>query len=649
MSLIQDDIITVAYKKLKQMVYYEKTQLFLRKRLAEFECADDFRERLDRLKKIVMSDSPTESAEFQDWLKEIDFVLLPKGVKTNEPPPKDQGKFITNVTSQDSYEIEKVNYMFDGPIEIHLIAVLWLMVEGPKLDEGLARNCMGSRLHHLVGQDGDHSAQLFQKYHELYSKWRDDGIKKASDMLTEEKRSVCIIALDVQEYYYRVRLDWKALRSAITRPQKTGGIEDFFEQREHLGKGLFDCLESIFHAYQQRISKSLVTTHHPQLPDSATCLPIGLCASPVIANWYLKEFDEAILKKVRPAYYGRYIDDILLVVASESVPQKDPILGFMDEVLVNAGILKWHEDSQRYELCARPGLFLQKKKCILQFFEAGHTIAGLEKFKKELQENASDFALLPVEGDDSPVEQVAYDLLYDGSANKLRSIKAIAENRWELAMHLAKQTQMYLVAGGSIDLQATQELFRFFKGRNAIDYWDMWERVVCFLVITGNSKGVDEFTNAIKGEVNRIRFSKSDDISRRLRVALKDHLELSLQLSKAIRENQENRNSTSGLWRSSNLIRHHLVAVPLLNYTNYRGDLAVPGDFTETKLVEGMIDLSPRYVHFDECVGFVDSGFAVIVEQDSVAAANHIYAKFHGAPFDEIKSELVGRKPAKGK
>ena len=128
-------------------------------------------------------------------------------------------------------------------------------------------------------------------------------------------------------------------------------------------------------------------------------------------NWYLKEFDEAILKKVRPAYYGRYIDDILLVVASESVPQKDPILGFMDEVLVNAGVLKWHEDSQRFELCARPGLFLQKKKCILQFFEAGHTIAGLEKFKKELQENASDFALLPVEGDDSPVEQVAYDLL----------------------------------------------------------------------------------------------------------------------------------------------------------------------------------------------------------------------------------------------
>ena len=71
-------------------------------------------------------------------------------------------------------------------------------------------------------------------------------------------------------------------------------------------------------------------------------------------------------------------------------------------------------------------IFLQKKKCNLQYFDAQHSIAGLEKFKKQLEENASDFALLPVEGDESPVEQVAYDLLYDGSVNKLRSVIAFS-------------------------------------------------------------------------------------------------------------------------------------------------------------------------------------------------------------------------------
>lgn len=640
MSLIQNDLIKIAYKKLKQMVYYEKTHLFLRKRLAEFECAEDFEERLSIIDEVINTQAPTKEKTFQDWLNEINFVLLPKGVcGIDSQGEESKGTYVTNVTSQKNYKIEKVNYIFDGPIELHLIAVLWLMIDGPEIDGELARNCMGSRLHPLVGQDEDHSAQLFKKYHELYAKWRDDGIKKARDLLVNEEQSICIIALDLQEYYYRVQIDWMKLRAQIKRPSETNGFFALAFKREILGARLFDCIEAICTAYRQRIAPQLEITH--EIPNNATCLPIGLCTSPLIANWYLKEFDQDILAKVRPAYYGRYVDDILLVVARQFEPTNNPIKSFMEEILVDTGVMQHDLNNLRYELTGTPGLFLQEHKCILQFFDADHSIAGLEKFQKEIEENASDFAMLPVEGDENPVEQVAYDILYDGSVNKIRSVKEIAENRWELAKHLSKQTQLFMVAEGRLDVQMKKELFRFFKGRNAIDYWDMWERVIAFLVISGNNKAVDEFCKALMKEVKKISFSESNDISNLLKWAMKAHLDVSLELTRAVRDAETSKDSLRGQLRSSNLIRHHLVAVPLLNYTEYNGDLAVPDNVAKFELDDRKIKWSPRFVHFDECLGFIDSGYFAVTEIDSITEAKQIYARFHGSSLEDVTSEPI--------
>lgn len=46
--------------------------------------------------------------------------------------------------------------------------------------------------------------------------------------------------------------------------------------------------------------------------DQIVGIPIGLTASPVLANAIMKEFDKNI-NSIAPTYYGRYVDDILLV------------------------------------------------------------------------------------------------------------------------------------------------------------------------------------------------------------------------------------------------------------------------------------------------------------------------------------------------
>jgi hypothetical protein len=650
------DRVKVAYKKLKQMVHFEKHPLTLRRRLAEFECEADFQERLMVVAKVAESKAPHETTQFKKWIEDIGFDVIPKGVMGPAKPKEGQGSFVSNVTSAPVHRVEKVNYMFDGPVEIHLLSVLWLMIEGPEYDHTLTSHCSGSRLHQFVGNDEDHSAYLFKKYHELYAKWRDSGIQKAQALLSEDRQSVCVVGLDVQEYYYRIQLDWEALRTQIKRPVPAGPLQAFFMQRQLLGAKLFKCIEEVCKSYREKLNPLLAVTH-PDLPDGATCLPIGLCASPVIANWYLKAFDDAILENVRPAYFGRYVDDILMVVAMPKPPEEsDPIMSFMDRVLVNAGVLKWDEQEARFELRSRPGLFLQKRKCILQFFDAEHSTAGLEKFQKQIEENASDFALLPVDGDDSPVAQVAYDLLYDGSVNKFRSVKAVAENRWELAGHLAKQTQLHLMTEGAVDKDLKDELFRFFKGRNAIDYWDMWERVISFLVIAGDQKGAERFSKAMRSETTKMKYSSSNggtadnrpEVSIHLRQTLAAHLDLCMELSLAVTKSTgDGGDSATRLWRKSNLIRHHLVAIPLLNYTNYEGNLASPSGAASLVIDQQKVVNTPRFVHFDECLGFVDSGCARPNKRDAVARANEVYKQFHGSELDEVASELIGEEESK--
>lgn len=647
------DRVTVAYKKLKQMVYYEKYPLSLRRKLAVFECGDDVENKLDQLAKLLDQRNINQSEEFKSWLSAIRFEVIPKGGHEFHQVTN-KGNFVTNYNSSDVHNISRVNYLFDGPVELHLLSVLWLMIEGISYDKALSDHCLGSRLHERVGKHDDYSAYIFKKYHELYAKWRDTGIEKARHLLDNDHQSVCIVGLDVQEYYYRIELDWSLLREQIKREKPANEIEEVFMQDELIGENLFGCIEEICKTYRKKISPLLSITH-PKLPDAATILPIGLCASPVIANWYLKGFDQEILEKVRPAYYGRYVDDIMLVIPTHEPPStSDPVESLLEKFFVKTGVItedSSYSEGTRYEIACRPGLFLQQSKCVIQFFDADHSSAGLEKFQKQIEKNASDFALLPVDEDESPISQVAYDLMYDGSVNKFRSVKGISENRWALAGHLAKQTQLYLMTDGEMDSNLQDELFKFFKGRNAIDYWDLWERVIAFFVVARRVELVDKFKRAIQSEIARIRFSNTvapkyseQEVTLAVKNALIRHLDLAISLSIAIKGIDETDIfDDAKIWRESNLIRHHLIAVPLINYTGYSGNYSNPQGAYDLTVLSRKMNYSPRFVHFYECLGFVSSECAMLSKRDLIEQANDVYSEFHGESHTDVTSKEMRR------
>jgi len=629
--LVDSEKITTAYRKLKHYVYYDKTDLRLRKRLAEFECAADFDDKLAAVQAVLNSDEPWRHRDFKRWLKKIDFRLVPKKIKwggpEDDPESGEKGRFITNVTSTSHVEVEKVNYFFDGPIELHLIAVLWIMLEGRYLDAQLGPECCGSRLLPNLHNDSDSSPGLFRKYHEQYSRWRDRGIRKAKQMLTEDRTNVAILGLDVWEYFYRIRLDFEAVAEAISQARPESNESDEMKK----SSGILVCLEAICDAYQNVISPSLSRTHKNLSPQD-TGIPIGLCSSLILANWYLKEFDDLVKKSVRPAYYGRYVDDILMVIPAAKDPgqSKEPVAAFMGDVLVETGILRDRED-QGYEISTCPGLYLQQGKCILQYFDAKHSIAGLEKFQKKLEENASDFVLMPVDEADNSMEDVAYELLYEGSVNKFRSVKGMAENRYELAKHLARQTILHLLTDDPPDPKISLGLRKFFKGKNAIEFYDLWERVFTLFRISDDSNAAKVFCKHLESEIKRVRYSSEGEITGRLTEDLQQHLSLSRAMADALCTPDMGiaeliADYPIEAFRNSNLIRHHFVRKPLLNYTTYAGALTARKVERQVKMDDRKLELSPRYVNFDECLLLAKSRDVSLLNKTAYAWAADVYA-----------------------
>jgi len=351
----------------------------------------------------------------------------------------------------------------------------------------------------------------------------------------------------------------------------------------------------------------------------------------VLANWYLQEFDRVVLKSVRPAYYGRYVDDILLVVPLPSDPAVDndnPVAGFIRDLLVRPRILR-NSGNGVYAIRARKGLQLQQSKCILQYFDARHSIAGLEKFQKKLEENGSDFMLLPVDEADNSMEEVAYELLYEGSVNKFRSVKGMAENRYELAKHLARQTILHLLTDDPPDRKVSRGLQKFFKGRSAIEFFDLWERVFTLLGIAGDQITLKAFSKQLKSEIMRVKADQVT-VTKQLIVDLNFHLDLSLAMADAVcAEDAGLSELVDGIHaetlRRANLLRHHFVRRPLLNFTTYTGPLCARLATLPTKTDPRKLEYSPRFVNFDECMLLAYSGDITLGRKSAFDVASDIF------------------------
>ncbi|HCD2344706.1 TPA: RNA-directed DNA polymerase, partial [Klebsiella pneumoniae] len=636
MDIDLDDV-KKAYLYLKSYAYHENLNLFLKQRIAEFESegqADHFIEIVN----VIKDGNIKNNENLIRWFGKVNFHVLPKSIdikgelEQNEHN-KRNGLFISNVRDADIYQISKVNYFINAPVQLHIIDMLWCVFAAPAIETLLEDNSYGNRMHpsairYAVAKRTSGGQEIFKRYIDQYNLWRDQAVSIATD-LSKEEHDVALLSLDLKSYFYFVDVDFDKIKEAINR---------YYSQSDtlrDLSIRLTDIIDDLYSLYN-KITNTLQKKTHPNCINKKR-LPIGLASSSIIANWYLSDFDKSIADEVRPAYYGRYVDDILMVFKRPKLDMERPIDSFVDNYL--AEVLLRDTSDGNYAISVNNNLLpVQKDKLILQFFDKAHSRAGLEVFKQELDERSSAFKFLPSEHIEKELDKFAYDVLYDGSANKLRSIVGLAENETELAKYLTSHITAHRLCKLDKNSSVLPQLKQFFKGQNALRFHRLWEKIYQYSLVTKNYSFATSFHHYVIREVSKVEGAHTDKniklrtLSMKLIRDLKYYNELSLaitvgllDLKSPVSENESllignafltNRTKLSELvyfgsdlheyswqFRCSNLIRHHLVAWPLLNYSNFNGDLSSENGFMSGagfSLEQEKINFSPRFIHYDE-------------------------------------------------
>ncbi|MHA1749334.1 MAG: reverse transcriptase domain-containing protein, partial [Promethearchaeota archaeon] len=644
------DLIINAYRKLKQETYYDTVNLFLRSQIAEFEVNDSFEQKISVLLMNIESleQKPIRDEIFPDeirqWIDAIDFRILPKSIA--DKTTNDINNFISNDRTSDRYELQSANYFIEVPVELQILDVLWCMQVGLILDEELYENCLGYRLNHPEQEhDSDNPDQekqsgLFKIYHRQYSKWRDQGIKNALFQL-EQKNDILIVGLDIKQCFYHLHAEWKDIEEKIKEH------EDIEEKTFYLN--LTEILKQIHQKYNLKLETYIKFTH-PNITNKIEGLPIALSSSSIIANWMLNELDETINDKLRPFYYGRYVDDILIVLKS---PEKKVIDGgqnaIIEHLFENSRILEKYEcQSIKDKVIYRvkegklKNLFIQEDKLIIQYFNHGHSHAGIKNFIRELESQASEFRFLPTGDESKGLDECAYDVIYKGSVNKLRSVIACEENSTELSKYLSRKVIQYRLCQDGIHKENLDQLFRFYKGRNIFDFCRLWEKVFSLLLTNECENEIVKFFRECRTTIKKLSVEKLSapiEVQKKILSDSLYYLCLSLAMPLGLREEDYLKKfkekfkisqekdayediiiTRAKYFRFSNLIRHNLVAFPLINYTKYDGNLLKfdielylehvnkgrkNGDTESSGKDKLSIEMvkekySPRYIHLDE-------------------------------------------------
>ena len=587
---ISKDIVEHAYKKLKSSVYYDKTQLILRNAIVQFEMDNPGKKLDSSLSEIYHALKDVDS--FNEWLSKreiiskIRVISLPKKLadKIEKDNPKEnnenvqksfirKGKshkdgIITNYAPNEII-ISQCQHFIDMPVEGHILGVLWIMMIGYRIADQLYEHSYGNRIRKKLinefSKKTTFSPYLFEPYFEQYESWRDRAMEEAEKHMTM-KQDVVIITMDFQRYYYSLDVNEKVM-GAIYDDAK---LEDYDECYKTWCTNLNTFVQDIIKKYASLFGNAF---------EGRRILPIGFLPSNIIGNWCLNRFDKAIVDGWNPVYYGRYVDDLLIVdkiehnsglqkKAKEDKLSKQDIIdyfltscnrwnGFSDlackyfgEFAVLKKMKGTHvsddgEAEYRINHLYNPVVYdnenddktvikVQNSKVKVFYFKWDESRALITCFKNRISKNKSEFRHLPE--DEAVFQRDDYSDIYsitlEDTPNKFRGVNGISLDRYELSKFLGK----YLRIGGMVRDKAesrfVKDILKIFNTHTIIEQYSMWEKIIEILVINEQFDALVSFCSRIITAIKLIDVDNqeqlSDDTNDNVKKALYTFLQASI-------------------------------------------------------------------------------------------------------------------------
>lgn len=619
MESISLEDIESAYLRLKRAIYYENNVLLhLKMKLVEFENEKEFlnpkkREEFfkDFKENLDIFDSKKTSKYFNELFSEIKYKKVIK--KLNEKIDKNIYKIIEeNLENEDLYHIleEKIkndlnqdkisyNYFIDCPIELHIISVLWIMKIGYKLDLQLDREkniySYGYRLD--MEKDNEYNLtntikekSIFKRYPEQYQKWKNNGIKEVKHILEKNENAV-IINLDLKKFYYHVNN--KILKDKIKEIDKN-----------ILNLSLTKIILKINKIYAQKLIKEIQKNKEFKDIKKEDILPIGLYSSAILANIYLKDLDDIILKEASPNYYGRYVDDLFLVFKEYNIEKTKNKKTYIMEKLKNILNSKTLDEIGVF---FNENMLLTSTKQKLFILEKEKGKKELLEIEESILERASTFAFLPNERE---IEKL-YKKISIGNEEDEKNKKH------DVSVYLAKLLMAFSNLEDEENLfelkNKLDEILLFFDEDNLIKYYMYYEKIFLLLIIAEDIGKIKKFYIRV---INY--FKKINEVSN-IEEYLLNSFCFAISLN-PILINRLKLDVDKGIIKErvkkiikSNLFKDNLKNISLLNYTKFTDDEIFNFNFFKDnnfkikeniELDDEKLILSPRFIHFSEFNNF---------------------------------------------
>lgn len=539
---IEFSMVEKAYKKLKSSVYFDKTQLILRNAIVEFE-NNNFDQSLHKIYN-ALGDNDDFLKLQNDILNSISVSSYPKKLRKNKR------SIILNSGSK-KISVKELQHFINMRVEGHILGALWIMLIGYQIDKEVYKHSYGNRIRknliNELSESPTYSPYLFEPYFVQYESWRDKALSEAQKYM-DMGHDVAIITMDFKRYYYSVDADKAVFDNIIEIVREGENINALIEHMDILER-LNNFVYAVIDNYSKKFGNEYNGLH---------ILPIGFLPSNILGNWCLRNFDKAVVDGWNPVYYGRYVDDVLIVdkiehnsdiynkAKSEELQSDDIIEFFLTQCSrwkgnpcpcrdkENIALLNEVKKEQiegnstgddrnpvyrinpTYNVMDgnKSKITVQNNKVKIFYFRSGESDALLTCFKERISKNKSEFRHLPE--DEAVFQRDDYNEIYSlkssESPNKLRGVDSVEIDKFELSKFLGK----YLRVGGMIDnkLESSfeRDILKIFDLRTIIENYTALEKVIEIFVIAERYDAVAKFVKRICESIESVEYLSDDSI-----------------------------------------------------------------------------------------------------------------------------------------
>lgn len=439
MTSLQD--LGLAYRKAKTDLYYSSH--------ASLDAIADYEENLHARLSALLDKIQGED---ESWVVQPDFIggwtlaaksvdmlpVKPDGVVSWEQyrkqhangllfsSPAEEWSHACDILVARNLEKPKAEFrvMAKCSFDFHVLSTLWILEVGHLFDAKLTACAYGNRLRRTQAGQSINPLSLgtFEPYLKPFRDWRDRGIQAMRTALNADKKIVALTA-DVSSFYHELNPDFMHDQAFVS--EVMGLVLSPFQTKLH----------SLF------IKALRAWAAATPLKKG---LPVGLPASAVVANVALTELDRVVEQQIVPLYYGRYVDDILLVM--ENGASFRSTVELWEWLFARTGDkLGWVPGEDRKMIGFQPSYLSgsqirfanAKNKVFMLAGETGKTL--VDAIAHQIQERASEWRAMPRVP--RSASHVSTDLLAatqsDGeAADSLRKADALTMRRASFAIKL---------------------------------------------------------------------------------------------------------------------------------------------------------------------------------------------------------------------